>query len=216
MRIAVLLASLLSALPSLFAALLLSGCASAVFESRTDLVGDFFTHDKVQPTNLTPHLYIETAPEDFAKAEDGTVRYDRARYEYLGKIYVQRSHDGWLPGIYDFNEPWRRYYCPPVSVVTYGLLLVPYLTGIAAPCVYESSASKDRIDERKRYISYSALEQGMWIGATHLIFAQYMGTEYPSGGGKPRQIENSRAGTALGSGSFHPYTGMVAHAFKRR
>jgi hypothetical protein len=198
------------------AALQLSGCASAVFEARTDLVGDFFTHDKIQPTNLTPHLYIETAPEDFAKAEDGSIRYDRARYEYLGKIYVQRSHDGWLPGVYDFNETWRRYYCPPVSALTYGLLLVPYATGIAAPCVYENSTSTYRIDERKKYIAYSAVEQGMWIGATHLVFAQYMGTEYPAGGGKPRQIENSRAGSALGAGSFQPYTGLVAHAFKRR
>jgi len=209
MRIAALLASLLAALQ-------LSGCASAVFESRTDLVGDFFTHDKVRPTSITPRLYIETAPEEFAKAEDGTMRYDHARFEYLGKIYVQRSRDGWLPGLYEFNEPWRRYYCPPVTVLTYGLLFTPYLLALPAPCTYENSTSKDRIDERKKYIAYSAIEQGMWIGATHLVFAQYMGTEYPSGGGKPRQIENSRAGSALGSGSFHPYTGMVAHAFRRR
>jgi hypothetical protein len=209
MKIAILPAALF------LAALQLTGCASSVFESRTDLVGDFFSHDKIQPTTVTPRLFIETSPEDFAKAEDGTVRYDHSRYEYLGKIYVQRAHDGWLPSMADFNEPWRSYYCPPVTVLTYGLLMVPYLTGIASPCVYENSTSKDRIDERKKFIAYSAIEQGMWIGATHLIFAQYMGTEYPSGGGKPRQIENSRAGSSLGSGSFQPYTGMMAYAFRR-
>ncbi len=200
---------------AILGSLLLAGCASSVFEARTDLVGDFFAHDKVEPSSLTPHLHIETAPEDFVMADDGRIRYDRARYEYLGKIYVQRAKDGWLPGFYEFNEPWRRYYCPPAVVVTYGLLLTPYLVGLPAPCVYESSASKERIDERKRYIAYSALEQGMRIGATHLVFARYTGTEYPSGGGKPRQVENDKAGASLGAGSFHPYTGMMAHAFKR-
>lgn len=197
------------------AALLFAGCASTVFEGRADLAGNFHRHDEVQPTDRTPYLYIEDAPNDFALSEDGSIRYDKARYEYLGKIYVRRNFDHWRFGFVNFNEPWRRYYCPPAMTLTYGTVL-PWLTPIPYFCAYETSNSAKRLEERKRNLAYAALERGMWIGATHIVYATYTGLEYPQGAGRAKRVDNGGAVTAIASESQFPYMGMVAHAFRRK
>jgi hypothetical protein len=196
-------------------ALLLTGCASTVFESRTDRFGDFSTHGDVTPSEHAPRLYIETAPEGFS-IENNVVDYDRARYEYLGRIFVRRNYDNWRLGFVSYNEPWRQYYCPPAVVLTYGLLFTPGVLGLPFPCVYERSGSKSRIEERKKHIAHAAILEGMKIGATHVIFATYTGLEYPQGAGNPAQADNLTAATAVGSQSLMPYMGMTAHAFKRK
>ncbi len=197
-------------------ALLLTGCASTVFEARADLAGDFHRHSELHPTDKTPRLYIENAPEDFALGEDGIVRFDQSKYEYLGKIYVRRNFDRWRIGFVSFNEEWRRYYCPPAMTLTYASGFLLGLTPLPYPCFYEISNAAKRLEERKRNLAYAALERGMWIGATHIIYATYTGIEYPQGEGQIKQIDNGGAVTAIASESHHPYMGMVAHAFKRK
>ena len=198
-------------------AIALTGCASTVFEARTDRAGDFHRHGDVTPTDQTPRLFIESAPDDFALSPtDGSIRFDKSRYEYLGKIYVRRNFDNWRFGFVNFNEPWRRYYCPPVMSLTYGTGFVFALTGMPFFCIYETSNAASRLEERKRNLAYAALEQGMWIGATHIIYATYTGVEYPQGAGRVKQVDNGGAVTAIASQSQFPYMGMVAHAFKRK
>lgn len=206
----------IAALGSLAFASLLAGCASTVFESRIDRVGDFHRHGEVNPTDKTPFLYIESAPEDFALDEDGTVRYDRSRYEYLGKIFVRRNFETWRFGFVSYNETWRRYYCPPVMSLTYGSAFVLGATPLPYFCAYETSTSARRLEERKKHLAYAAIEQGMWVGATHIIYATYTGIEMPEGSGKPRQIANTGAVTSIASQSQYPYMGMVAYAFRKK
>jgi|GEM_PF-3116218 len=203
-------------LGSLVFASLLTGCASTVFEARADLAGDFHRHGQINPTDKTPHMYIETAPDDFALSTDGTVRFDKSKYEYLGKIYVRRNFDDWRLGFVSFNETWRRYYCPPVMTLMYGSLFTLGVTPLPYFCFYEISNSAKRLEERKKNLAYAAIERGMWIGATHIIYATYTGIEYPQGQGQVKQIDNGGAVTAIASESQHPYMGMVAHAFRRR
>jgi hypothetical protein len=194
---------------------LLTGCASTVFDARADRAGDFHKHAEVNPTDVTPHLYIEDAPEDFKLDEGGVVRYDKAKYEYLGKIYVRRNFDNWRWGFVSYNETWRRYYCPPVMTLTYGTAFLFGVTGMPFFCAYETSNAANRLEERKKHLAYATIERGMWIGATHIIYGTYTGVEYPQGAGQVRQIDNGGAVTAIASESQHPYMGMVAHAFRK-
>jgi hypothetical protein len=203
-------------LGSLLLAPLLAGCASTVFEARTDRAGDFFKHKDVTPTDVTPHLYVENAPDDFSIDDDGRVRFDKARYEYLGKIYVRRNFDNWRLGFVSFNETWRRYYCPPVMSLMYGTGFIFGATPLPYFCFYENSNSAKRLEQRKKNLAYAAIEQGMWIGATHIVYATYTGVEYPQGAGQVKQIDNGGAVTAIASESQHPYMGMVAHAFRKK
>lgn len=196
-------------------ALILTGCASTVFESRIDRYGDFTTHGDVTPGEYSPRLYIETAPEGFS-IEDGEVSYNKERYEYLGRVFVRRNYDNWRLGFVDYNEPWRQYYCPPAVVLTYALAFTPGLLGIPFPCVYESSSSKARIEERKTHIAHAAMQEGMKVGATHIVFARYTGLEFPQGAGSPAAADNLSAATAVGSQSLKPYMGLTGHAFKRK
>lgn len=203
-------------LGSLAAALLMTGCASTYFEARADLAGDFHRHGQVNPTDKTPYLYIESAPDDFALSDEGVVRFDKSKYEYLGKIYVRRNFDQWRMGFVSYNETWRRYYCPPVVTLTYATAFIFAATPFPYPCVYEVSNSAKRLEERKRHLALAAIERGMWIGATHIIYATYTGVEYPQGQGQIKQVDNGGAITAIASESQFPYMGMVAHAFKRK
>jgi len=202
-------------LASAFLPLLLAGCASTTFDSRTDLLGDFSRRDNIKPGTATPRLYIETAPDDF-ELKNGEVSYDKIRYEYIGKVFVKRSFESYRMGFVDFNEPWRRYYCPPVMTLTYATALVPFLTPLPYFCGYENSASIRRIEERKKYIAYAALEEGRKIGATLIVFAKYTGVEYPEGAGGPTPTDNAQAATAIGSQTLYPYMGMVAYAFRKK
>ena len=201
---------------AMWATILLTGCASTVFEGRIDRVGDFHRHGEVTPTDKTPFLFIESAPDDFALTEDGTVRYDRARYEYLGKIFIRRNFENWRFGFISYNEPWRRYYCPPVMSLTYGTGFLLGVTPLPYFCAYETSNDARRLEERKKHLAWAAIEQGMWAGATHLIYATYTGLENPQGGGAPRKIANTGAITAIASESKYPYMGMMAHAFRKK
>ena len=201
-------------LSNLLTAAFLVGCASTVFDSRTDLLGDFSRRDSIKPAAATPRLYIETAPDDF-EMKNGEVIYSRIRYEYVGKIFVKRNFENYRLAFKDFNEPWRRYYCPPIMTLSYGTL-VPFLTPLPYFCGYESSGSIDRIEQRKTYIAYKAIEEGQKIGATHVIFAQYTGVQYPDGAGGPSPIDNAQAATAIGSQTQYPYMGMVAYAFRKK
>jgi hypothetical protein len=204
--------TLLSAL--LLAALSLSGCASTVFDSRTDLLGDFSRWDNIKPGTATPRLYIETAPDDF-ELKNGEVGYDKIRYEYVGKIFIKRNFESYRLAYVDFNESWRKFYCPPVMTLSYATI-VPFLTPLPYFCGYESSSSIKRIEERKKYIAYKALEEGKKIGATHIVFAKYTGIQYPEGAGGPSPIDNAQAATAIGSQTQYPYMGMVAYAFRKK
>jgi hypothetical protein len=205
-----------SVLGALLGASLLAGCASTVFEARADRAGDFFKHGEVTPTDVTPRLYVENAPDDFNLGTDGVVRFDKSKYEYLGKIYVRRNFDNWRLGYVSFNETWRRFYCPPIMTLMYGTGFILGATPLPYFCFYETSNSASRLEERKKNLAYAAIERGMWIGATHIIYATYTGIEYPQGAGQTRQIENGGAVTAIASESQHPYMGMVAHAFKKK
>jgi hypothetical protein len=200
----------------LFGSLLLTGCASTVFEARTDRAGDFFRHKDVTPTDVTPHLYVENAPDDFTMDNEGRVRFDKSKYEYLGKIYVRRNFDNWRLGYVSFNETWRRYYCPPIMSLMYGTGFLFGATPFPYFCFYENSNSASRLEERKKNLAYAAIEQGMYIGATHIVYATYTGVEYPQGAGQIKQIDNGGAVTAIASESQHPYMGMVAHAFMKK
>jgi hypothetical protein len=196
--------------------LVLTGCASTIFQARTDRTGDFFLRDSLKANPNTPRLYIETAPDDF-ELNRGKVSYDKIRYEYIGRIYVKRDFEHWRLGFVDFNEAWRRYYCPPVVTLTYATALVPmFLTPLPYFCVYENSASADRIEQRKRYMAFELLKEGKRVGATHIVFASYTGLEYPDGGGNPGTVDNERALQANGGGAVEVYTGMIAHAFRRK
>ena len=197
------------------AILLLSGCASTAFDSRTDLLGDFSKRDQIKPATATPRLYIETAPDDF-EMKDGEITYDKIRYEYVGKIFVKRNFESWRLGYSDFNEPWRKYYCPPVVTLTYALVLTPFLTPLPYYCVYENSSSSSRIEQRKKNMSYELIREGKRIGATHIVFAKYTGIEYPEGAGGPTPTDNGQAATAIGSQTQYPYMGMVAYAFRKK
>jgi hypothetical protein len=197
------------------ASLLFAGCASTVFDSRTDLLGDFSRHDAVKAGTATPRLYIETAPEDF-EMKGGEVVFEKIRYEYLGKIFVKRNFDNWRLGFSDYNEQWRRYYCPPVVTATYGTAFLLFATPLPYFCAYENSTSNPRIEQRKKYMAYAAIEEGMKIGATHLVFAKYTGIEYPEASGAPSTMDNNKAATAVGSETQIPYMGMVAYAFKKK
>jgi hypothetical protein len=200
-------------LPS-FAAVVLGGCASTVFDSRTDLLGDFSRRESVKPGAAAPRLYLVTAPDDF-EMRNGEVSYDKIRYEYLGRVFVQRNFENWRFAYVEYNESWRRYYCPPVMTLSYGTLL-PFLTPIPYFCAYETSAAIPRIEERKQHIAYKAIEEGRRIGATHLVFANYTGIEFPEGPGGPSPIDNRSAAIAIGSQTQYPYMGMVAHAFRKK
>lgn len=195
-------------------ALLLAGCAGSPFHARTDRMGDFFLQDSVKVNPGTPRLYIESAPDDFELGR-GKVSYDKIRYEYLGKVFVKRGFEHWRLGFVDYNETWRRYYCPPVVTATYALAFTPFLTPLPYFCVYENSASARRIEQRKKNMSYALLREGKRIGATHLVFASYTGLSYPADGGDPVEIDNARAALSGGAG-VKPYTGMVAYAFRRK
>jgi hypothetical protein len=198
-------------------AFLLTGCASTVFESRADLAGSFHRHGEVSPTDKTPHLFIESAPDDFALSNvDGSIRFDKSKYEYLGKIYVRRNFDNWRWGFVSYNEPWRRYVCPPTMTLTYGTGFLFAVTGLPFFCAYETSNAAKRLEERKRHLALAAIERGMWIGASHIIYATYTGVEYPQGAGRVKQVDNGGAVTAIASESQFPYQGMVAHAFRRK
>ena len=200
---------------ALLSTLLFFGCASTVFDSRTDLLGDFSRRDNIKPNPNTPRLYIETAPDDF-EIKNGDVVYDKIRYEYVGKIFIKRNFEAWRMGYVDYNEPWRKFYCPPVMTFTYATLMIPFLTPLPYPCGYENSASISRIEQRKKYIAYKALEEGQKIGATHIVFAKYTGIQFPEGAGGPSSIDNAVAATAIGSQTQYPYMGMVAYAFRKK
>jgi hypothetical protein len=202
-------------LSALLASLTLMGCASTAFDSRTDLLGDFTKRDQIKPAANTPRLYIETAPDDF-EMKGGEIAYDKIRYEYIGKIFIKRNFENWRMGYVDYNETWRKYYCPPIMTLTYATLMVPFLTPLPYFCGYENSASIGRIEERKKFIAYKALEEGKKIGATHIVFAQYTGIEYPEGAGGPAPVDNGQAAIAIGSQTQYPYMGMVAHAFRKK
>jgi hypothetical protein len=201
---------------AILGSLLLTGCASTYFEARVDRAGDFHSHAEITPTDAAPRLYIENAPADFALDENGVVRYDQSKYEYLGKLYVRRNFDNWRWGFVSYNEPWRRYFCPPAMTLTYGTAFIFGVLGPLYVCGYENSNSLKRIEERKKHLAFAAIERGMWIGATHIIYATYTGVEYPEGSGKPVQVANGGAVTSIASQSQFPYMGMVAHAFKRK
>jgi len=197
-------------------AFFLTGCASTIFQARTDRTGDFFLRDSVKTNPHTPRLYIETAPDEF-ELNRGKVSYDKIRYEYIGRIYVKRDFENWRIGFVDFNEPWRQYYCPPVVTLTYVTGLVPlHFTPLPYFCWYENSSSSDRIEQRKKYMSLELLKEGKRVGATHIVFATYTGLEYPDGGGNASTVDNERALNNSGSRGVDLYTGMVAHAFRRK
>lgn len=190
----------------------LIGCASSVFESRTDFVGEY-TKKKIrhQPSKVEPKVFINTYPDGFYNTKQG-IEYDTSTYLYIGKIRIDRCAGN--IGFYNFNEPWRKFYCPVAVTLTYASLFTLAITPIPYFCKYETDNSNNRIEERKENIINALIIEGKRIGATHIINTNYLNYNYQGSSTSIVPVGNM----VLSNTSSHRYSylfvGMEADAFK--
>ncbi len=194
----------------------MSGCASTYFKARYEMHGEYRVDSPhVIALNENPRLFIESAPEGVF-LQDNSIVVDTNKYQILGRIDVVRNFDSWDIGFIEFNENWRRYYCPGVVALTYATLLIFAWTPAPWPCFYESSTSISRIEERKRNMVKVMIQKARDIGATHVVYAKYTHSKSTAGTAIIMPVGNMAMAVGSSEPIEFPYTGLTGIALRSK
>ena len=194
----------------------MSGCASTYFKARYEMHGEYLVDSpKLIALNENPRLFIESAPEGVF-IEDNKIFVDTNQYRILGRIDVLRNFDSWDLGFVEFNENWRRYYCPGVVALTYTTLLILALTPAPWPCIYETSTSTNRIEERKRNMAEVMIQKAKEIGATHVAYARYTHKKSTESTAIIMPVGNMAMAVGSSEQRELPYTGLTGIALRMK
>ncbi len=196
---------------------ILSGCASTYFKARYEIHGE---HSEDSIKNITlyekPRLFIESAPQGVS-IENDRIIVDISQYKILGRIDVIRNFDSFNLGFIEYNEDWRRNYCPPVVTLTYAtLFILVFLTPAPWPCIYETSKSIKRIEERKSNMIKVMLQKATEIGATHIVYAKYTHKKSREGSVIIMPVGNMAMAVGSSEEKELPYTGLSGIALRKK
>ena len=201
---------------TIFMVAILNGCASTYFKARYEMHGKY-SEDSIKntPSNEKPRLFIESAPQGVL-IENDRVIVDTSQYEILGRIDVIRNFDSWNLGFREFNEDWRKNYCPTVVTATYATLLILAITPAPWPCIYENSKSAKRIEERKRNMVKVMLQKAAEIGATHVVYARYTHKKSIEDSAVIFPVGNMAMAVGSAEEKVLPYTGITGIALMKK
>lgn len=187
---------------------LLSGCASSYYAMDFNRVGvqagTFSAQQSVSPEQVS--VYFGSPPDGV----DASGNVLGGRGQLLAEADLQRSTARW--SFQDFNEEWRRYYCPINMALDFGTLFIYGLTGLPAPCFYETQhSSPERIEERKATILRMAKMKAAEIGANTIFIPSFgrssvmttRGFGLSNSTGSARLYGNTAYGSGLTVGQFH-------------
>ena len=206
-----------SIIATIFIVAILNGCASTYFKARYEKHGEY-SEDLIKnsPSNEKPRLFIESAPQGVSIENDRVV-VDTSQYEILGRIDVIRNFDSFNLGFIEYNEDWRRNYCPPVVTLTYAtLFILVFLTPAPWPCIYETSKSIKRIEERKRNMIAVMLQKASEIGATHVVYARYTHKKTIEDSAVIVPVGNMAMAYGSAEEKVLPYTGITGIALMKK
>ena len=195
---------------------ILSGCASTYFKARYEMHGEYLRQSTKNNIALyeEPRLFIESAPEGMSIENDRIV-VDTSQYKILGRIDIVRNFESWDLGFNEFNESWRRYYCPPTIILTYATLFMLAITPAPYPCTYETSTSINRIEERKSNMIKVMLQKATEIGATHIVYAKYTHRRSTEDSAVIIPVGNMEMAVGSSEERELPYTGLSGIALRK-
>jgi len=196
--------------------MLISGCASTYFKARYEIHGEYLGESTKNNVVLyeEPRLFIESSPDGVTIDNDRIV-VDTNQYKILARIDIVRNFETWDLGFSEYNESWRRYYCPPVVTLTYATLFLLGLTPAPYPCTYETSTSIKRIEQRKRNMIKEMLRKATEIGATHIVYATYNHRSSIESEAIIMPIGNMAMAVGSSAERELPYTGLSGIALRK-
>lgn len=195
------------------ATMLLTGCASSYYSMDFNRVGA--QGGATMTVGGLPQDQVATylgSPPDGVDTLGNVVK---GSGRLLAEAELQRSNERW--SFTDFNEEWRRYYCPINMALSVGTLFLYSLTGLTSPCLYETQhSSEKRIEERKATILRLAKAKAAEIGANTIYIPSFgkssivmtSGFGVSNNTGTARLYGNTAYGSGFSVGQYHSASTM--------